>query len=225
MVLHSPELAEAIEAIEVDPSKVSLSSDQRYLCRAMKTKLPLLPVHGVAECRLFQSLITNHSISLDFDAMAFEWCKHVDGVNIFPKLPVYLRTYHTKWQKNQRVRDAVECAKAGKAVLEVLNTQTAPAAPPPPATPPQPDDCANSPPAAEAAEHTAPPLLRLLPTVPVAMVAAASPSISTCSATALARPAGAAHRIEVPPPPAGLVPPGPRRCTAALLAASPSMAT
>ena len=34
-------------------------------------------------------------------------CDDVDGVTIFPKLPVFLRTHATEWQKNRRVRDAV----------------------------------------------------------------------------------------------------------------------
>ena len=31
--------------------------------------------------------------------MAIKWCKEVDAVNIFPKLPVYLRTHYSKWQR------------------------------------------------------------------------------------------------------------------------------
>jgi len=53
--------------------------------------------------------------------MAIEWCKKVDAVNIFPKLPVYLRTHYSKWQRNQRVRDAVDRAALGEARLREIN--------------------------------------------------------------------------------------------------------
>ena len=49
--------------------------------------------------------------------MAVNWCQHVDGVTIFPKLPVYLRTHHTAWTRNQRVKEAVRKAAPGEAVL------------------------------------------------------------------------------------------------------------
>jgi hypothetical protein len=41
----------------------------------------------------------------------------VDAINIFPKLPVYLRTHYSKWQRNQRVCDAVVKAALGEARL------------------------------------------------------------------------------------------------------------
>ncbi len=44
-----------------------------------------------------------------------EWCKEVDAVTIFPKLLVYLCTHYSKWQRNQRVRDAVAKAAPGEA--------------------------------------------------------------------------------------------------------------
>ena len=53
--------------------------------------------------------------------MAIEWCKKVDGINIFPKLPVYLRTHYTKWQQNQRVLDAVAKAAPSEARLREIN--------------------------------------------------------------------------------------------------------
>lgn len=75
------------------------------------------------------------SSPLNYDQMALKWCEFVDGVTIFPKLPVYLRTYHSTWQRNQRIKDALEKASAGIARLKALNaammptaTDTAPAA-------------------------------------------------------------------------------------------------
>jgi hypothetical protein len=56
----------------------------------MNMKLPFLPVHGEEEYRLFEKLVLLVSPSLDFDKMEIKWCNYVDGIEIFPKLPVYL---------------------------------------------------------------------------------------------------------------------------------------
>ena len=91
----------------------------------METKLPLLPVVGKEENQLFERLIlTAPQGPLNFENMAIEWCKEVDAVNIFPKLLVYLRTHYSKWQRNQRVRDAVAKAATGEARLRELNAAT-----------------------------------------------------------------------------------------------------
>jgi hypothetical protein len=90
--------------------------------KKMGTKLPLLPVVEKEECQLFERLVvTAPQGPINFEQMAIEWCKEVDAVNIFPKLPVYLHTHYSKWQWNQRVRDAVSKAAAGEARLRELN--------------------------------------------------------------------------------------------------------
>ncbi|KAK3271924.1 hypothetical protein CYMTET_19751 [Cymbomonas tetramitiformis] len=105
--IHSPQLQEALEAIQL-PKPPKLTGDQQYLCKVMRTPLPLLPVVGSKEQGLFERLILKHgNASVNFEVMAIDWCQHVDCLDIFPKLPVYLRTYFTQWQKNQRIRDAV----------------------------------------------------------------------------------------------------------------------
>ena len=125
---------DAVEAIQL-ASPAKLTADQRYLCKSMGTKLPFLPVHGEAECKLFSQQLLVLSSPLNYDQMALKWCEFVDGVTIFPKLPVYLRTYHSLWQRNQRIKDALAKASSGIARLKALNaammptaTDTAPAA-------------------------------------------------------------------------------------------------
>jgi len=36
---------------------------------------------------------------------------HVDGVKIFPKLAINIRTYYEKWKKNWRIKDAIHESK------------------------------------------------------------------------------------------------------------------
>ena len=76
--LHSPELGAAINAIVLpEPpagkKRKPLTQDQRYLCKAMSLQLPPLPVHGKAECALFQRLVARQGPSIDYQAMAIAW--------------------------------------------------------------------------------------------------------------------------------------------------------
>ena len=124
MKMHSAELQAAVDAIELDHDP-ELSDELKYLCKSMGTKLPFLPVHGEAEYRTFARFIHDMQHPYNYDQMAIEWCKHVDGKGIWPKLPVYLRTYHRQFERNQRVRDAVRNAKSGADRLKALNQETA----------------------------------------------------------------------------------------------------
>jgi hypothetical protein len=115
--LHSAELGAAMACIEVTREmKANLSSDQRYLCEAMGTPLPLLPIHGKQEHTLFSKLALEQlkgkkNVAIDFDALAIEWCAYVNGASIFPKLPVYLNQHFTSWQCNQRIKDTLRAAQ------------------------------------------------------------------------------------------------------------------
>ena len=100
------------------------TSDQRFLCLRMGTIAPFLPVHGEKECRLFDKLIRTTCSNLNMDKMSIEWCNFVDGVDIFPKLPVYLRTHHSSWLHSENVRQAVRRAASGDVALKMLNEAT-----------------------------------------------------------------------------------------------------
>ena len=64
------------------------------------------------------------------------WIQKVNGVDIYPKLPVHIRVWRKKWEKNNRVRDFVSRAKTGAEKLSEINnilisspqTEVAPAA-------------------------------------------------------------------------------------------------
>jgi hypothetical protein len=63
----------------------------------MGTKRPLMPVVGKEEYQLYDRLVvTAPQGQINFEQMAIEWYKEVDAVNIFPTLPVYLRTHYCK---------------------------------------------------------------------------------------------------------------------------------
>ena len=131
--IYSEELGEALaertaalrakDADAFAKLKQNLTPDQQYICAQSGTELPMLPVHGKAELNLFQKLALEQT-QFDAEVMALEWCEHVDGATVFPKLPVYLRTHHEAWKKNQQVKDAVERKKADMAALETINAET-----------------------------------------------------------------------------------------------------
>lgn len=72
--------------------------------------------------------IENLVLVNDFDEhkMALKWCERVDGDTIFPKLPVHLRTYYEKWERNERIREAVDKAKSATDKLKELNEALCP---------------------------------------------------------------------------------------------------
>ena len=112
------------DCIKMDKDK--LTRDQQYICKAMGTDLPFLPFYGEQENKLFARLILESPI--DDEEMAVEWCKHVNGTNIFPKLPVHVRTHREEWEWNQRIKDAVQMAMAGIEKLNELNAVLVPPA-------------------------------------------------------------------------------------------------
>ena len=61
--------------------------------------------------------------------MALEWCDHVDGISIFPKLPVYLRTYGDTFTHNHSVRQAVRQIRESTKRLRELNNESAQSVP------------------------------------------------------------------------------------------------
>jgi hypothetical protein len=58
------------------------------------------------------------------DKMAIEWCSKVDDINIFPKLPVYLRIHFASWTHNQQVKETVKNVALGQATCDKINDRT-----------------------------------------------------------------------------------------------------
>jgi hypothetical protein len=71
--------------------------------------------------RLFGQLIRASDGPFDDRKMAVECCQHVDGVNIFPTRPVYLRMYHEHFLRGRRAGDACTAMQDETAALEKLN--------------------------------------------------------------------------------------------------------
>lgn len=106
---------------------VKITRDLQYLSNAMGTELPFLPFHGEKEYKLFQRCVLDGNFPQDDENFAIEWCRFVDGDDIFPKLPVHIRGHREQWDKNQRVKDALANAKKGHNQIQKLNQVIRPA--------------------------------------------------------------------------------------------------
>lgn len=101
-------------------AQFKLTMDQLELCETMGTQLPFLPFSTPEEKTLFNKCAAALKHKDDHD-MGVWWCSKVDGEKIFPKLPVHIRLYRKKWQKNRRVFDCVNKAKTKSDLLGALN--------------------------------------------------------------------------------------------------------
>ena len=93
--------------------------------KRMKLPLPMLPVHTPKAKRVFRQLVRKYVATMNFEEIAIEWCKHVNGEDVMPALPAHLRTHFALWQRSERVNDAVQASQPGLDALAQLNAQTA----------------------------------------------------------------------------------------------------
>ena len=124
--IHSDALGRAVSNISnAKLTGMKLTRNQAFMAKHSGVKVPFLPVHGESEMKLFTQLIaSNTSTKLDFEQMALDWVHKVDGVNVFPELPVYLRTYYATWTRNQAAKNAMAKAKPATALLQQVIDKT-----------------------------------------------------------------------------------------------------
>jgi len=97
------------------------------MCNAMDVPLPLLPFSGKAEYQLFAKMMLRNKGPVDEVKFAMEWCKYVDPEqNIHAKLPCHIRVQVAKFDRNQRIRDAMAKAKSGRDALDELHSKVLP---------------------------------------------------------------------------------------------------
>ena len=126
--LQTKRLNDAVTARfeELGRPNLPRTSDQRYLCKAMGSRLPLLPFSGEKEFKVYAKFVNESDYPKDDYEAAIQWCKrYVDGIDILPKLPSHLRIHRDRWDRNQRVRECVERSSATNARLDELNAKIA----------------------------------------------------------------------------------------------------
>lgn len=91
------------------------TEEQKYICKRMSTKYPILPINNKQSFKLFNRLVMRgYSDDTTFMRMAIKWCElvgHKDYTNILPTGPAYLRRHFKKWKKGQRAKEQLKLAK------------------------------------------------------------------------------------------------------------------
>ena len=132
---------------KLDLNNVKLSRDLQFLADCYALPVPPLPVTGKLEKILLVRLTM--SCRVDFEKIAREWAKEVDGVKGFSKVPAYLRythpvlnpwlqaslltlalnlmltqalsrLYHREWERNLRIKASLESEASGIDALKDL---------------------------------------------------------------------------------------------------------
>ena len=78
-----------------------------------------LPFSNDTERITFSTYVQDLSLvivnTIDDKKDAVRWSRHfVDGINIWPKLPVHFRTYIRKWERGQRSKDLFKSCKSAE---------------------------------------------------------------------------------------------------------------
>ena len=120
--LHDKLLEEEMGAISIRKD-IKFTSELEYLMKAMNVQCPFPPILSDEEKLLFSKMILQY-VDPTFDEykMSRDWCKHVDGVNIFPKLPTHLRTHFDVWERRHNVKKLGRATEAVRLRLKELNS-------------------------------------------------------------------------------------------------------
>ncbi|KAL3917223.1 MAG: hypothetical protein SGILL_004811, partial [Bacillariaceae sp.] len=97
----------------------NLTPETKHLCERWGVPLPFLPVMREQEFKWFSGLMLRPDLKkFDSDVMSLAWMEKVDGVHVYPKLPSQLREYHKHWERNTRIKKAIEKMKPEKDLLD-----------------------------------------------------------------------------------------------------------
>jgi hypothetical protein len=121
IALHHECLHNKLEEKCKELGQVKLTQEQKYLAKAMGTRLPFLPFVTKDEHRAYAQFVLEGKGEIDYNVASERWIEYVDGENVMPKLPSQLRTYNEAWSRNRRVAESVKNAKDGHDKLAELN--------------------------------------------------------------------------------------------------------
>ena len=78
-----------------------------FIANKMKVTYPPLHVSSIEEIKLFTKFMTDKQpTTKTYNELAEKYLEHADGIVIFPKLPSMLKSYFTKWERNQQIKAA-----------------------------------------------------------------------------------------------------------------------
>lgn len=103
---------------------VKLTGDYKFLAQETGVPIPFLPFRNAdengEEDKIFARLILQHP-TLSDNELARLWCQKIDGVKIFPKLPVYIRIQRERFNRNMRIKESHIKYKQSLSDIELLH--------------------------------------------------------------------------------------------------------
>ena len=127
VALHSSDLHQALEnrCDQINWKRIKLSLEQKAISRAQGVRLSMLLFATLKEKSLFTKHYSIISKKTETE-LAIWWCQFVDGINVFPKLPVHFRMHLKTWLKINRIENAIRAAKKGADKLKEINDKLSP---------------------------------------------------------------------------------------------------
>ena len=104
-----------------------LTAELQYLAKKCQCKVPPVAVHTCEERQTFGANVRHYQqgSSVNWARFANDWnAKFADGVKIFPKLPVHMRLYYTRWQQNKMTKDQVANSKEALGRIQAVHEST-----------------------------------------------------------------------------------------------------
>jgi hypothetical protein len=125
-------LINKINSLELVQGKPNLSRDKVFYAARTGLVVPALPFMTIEEKKLYPKLVlhcqfanmTLYSDMSEHEALCHAILPHVNGVNVFPKLPVYVRLYKRKRLKNCNARDSSKQMECEIEQLQHVNVAT-----------------------------------------------------------------------------------------------------
>ena len=108
IALHSEEIHAAIirQWTKIDKTKVKLTPNQKHLADTAGVPLPMLNFTTEEENKLYAKCILDPTFPKNDKDAAIKFCKYLDGVNTFPKLPVHMSNHREKFERGQQMCSA-----------------------------------------------------------------------------------------------------------------------
>jgi hypothetical protein len=91
--------------VQADEPDTALNGDLYFMAKQMRIKYPILHIGSVAEIKVFNEFMKNHSpTATNLKKLATIFRDSANGKDIFYKLPNMLKSYSKTWAKNSEIK-------------------------------------------------------------------------------------------------------------------------
>ena len=92
--------------VDKGPPDPKLRGDVKFIAEQTGLVLPLFPIATREEIKIFTEFMGKHPQPTDanFKVLAKRYKAKADGDQVFPKLPSMVKSYYSRWKKNQEIK-------------------------------------------------------------------------------------------------------------------------